>query len=833
MSDSADDVPEALTEVDPDLEPIENPVLDNDTRGLAEESKEENVIEGNDDIASVSVDQVGNDEEVVAPEESSAEITIGGSDDIIASASTDPVGNNEVSTTDNTIGSSEDIAEESTSQAGSTETAETVDESPSLPDSSNAPDTAAADVVSDSPAEATEATSPSQELSAAVQESETKPSVTKSTSPSQVVAASDSGSSDDSSQHQITHASDSPGEPARDTSVEPGSNENAVPTHESSESAPGVDDRETEIAAHGNTVEVAAPSDPWIIEVNVVNAGAASNIKVHIERSTDRKRWLGGFKHKKNGLEYHNVSTQTYRKARQPDGKVRFTREVQTKQMSSGTTNNQQTVSVTSTQMTGTGCYVATTHDKIIVAKPYFSAAQREAQRLQAVIVLQSYFRRMQAVKFVADLRRRKEEYDTWMAAEELRKQEAEEAEFQSRIDRRLNPKTKDDFQLLYSGLEVWRQEQLGELVGKEGHARTEALNALLHQQCQYLGAIDQLKNLADEENRMDRIKRFFDTTAAPKRWVEPEYGLVVEMETPDTIRARELREVYNGLNFENLENDERMDILLHTKLTVERFDTKVSRELVELIAREGDLLARGTRQANLQGLRKRIRNLFLRLCEDKEFNPEAGKYLAVHKPKDTYQQGLLKCTGTENYLTHDEFVFRDPRHVPFNSKRAKKLQNIATSRKDTTQYRRILEDIRNTEVNKGYHSQVVFLLSVDDIVYILDTIWGGKSVLSQEEEVFRLTLCRWNRDEEWSPWNCILLTGDEAHVHETASKDMELRAMYGEALLRNVQQRHLRARTHFLSLVEVQQARMMQVEDDAATSHALPQSTTTEAVAT
>lgn len=379
---------------------------------------------------------------------------------------------------------------------------------------------------------------------------------------------------------------------------------------------------------------------------------------------------------------------------------------------------------------------------------------------------------------------------------------------------------------------QVWRQEQLGALTGKTGHDRTAALNDLLHQQCQYLSAIGQLKNLADEENRMGRIKRFFDTTAAPKRWVESEYGLVVEMETPDTIRARELREVYNGLNFENLENDERMDILLHTKLTVERFESKVSRELVDLIAREGDLLTRGTRQANLQGLRKRIRNLFLRLCEDKAFNPEAGKYLAVHKPKDTYQHGLLKCAGTENYLTHDEFVFRDPRHVPFNSKKANKIQNFATSRKDTTQYRRILENIRNTEVNKGYHSQVVFLVSMEDMVYIIDTIWGGKSVLSQEDEVFRLTLCRWDRDDEWSPWNCVLLTSDEAHVHETASKDMDLREVYGEALLRNVQQRHLRARTHFLSLVEVQQMRAQNVADSSDTSHTLPQSTTA-AVAT
>ena len=25
----------------------------------------------------------------------------------------------------------------------------------------------------------------------------------------------------------------------------------------------------------------------------------------------------------------------------------------------------------------------------------------------------------------------------------------------------------------------------------------------------------------------------------------------------------------------------------------------------------------------------------------------------------------------------------------------------------------------------------------------------------------------RWNRNEEWSPWNCVLLTKDEASAHE------------------------------------------------------------------
>ena len=31
---------------------------------------------------------------------------------------------------------------------------------------------------------------------------------------------------------------------------------------------------------------------------------------------------------------------------------------------------------------------------------------------------------------------------------------------------------------------------------------------------------------------------------------------------------------------------------------------------------------------------------------------------------------------------------------------------------------------------------------------------------------MYELRLIRWNYNEEWSPWNCILLTHSEADIH-------------------------------------------------------------------
>lgn len=49
------------------------------------------------------------------------------------------------------------------------------------------------------------------------------------------------------------------------------------------------------------------------------------------------------------------------------------------------------------------------------------------------------------------------------------------------------------------------------------------------------------------------------------------------------------------------------------------------------MIDREADLLMRGVREGNLDGLRKRISTLFLQYIKTPTFNPEAAKLLKVH----------------------------------------------------------------------------------------------------------------------------------------------------------------------------------------------------------
>lgn len=109
-----------------------------------------------------------------------------------------------------------------------------------------------------------------------------------------------------------------------------------------------------------------------------------------------------------------------------------------------------------------------------------------------------------------------------------------------------------------------------------------------------------------------------------PKQWLWSDKWYT-EVHTPFTTWAKELMDLYNGLKLPYLSIDERLDLLLHTKWTVKEFDCNLTREIVDLIDWEADMLNRGWSEGSLEGLRKRLANLFLQFIETPEFNPEAA----------------------------------------------------------------------------------------------------------------------------------------------------------------------------------------------------------------
>ena len=58
-------------------------------------------------------------------------------------------------------------------------------------------------------------------------------------------------------------------------------------------------------------------------------------------------------------------------------------------------------------------------------------------------------------------------------------------------------------------------------------------------------------------------------------------------------------------------------------------------------------------------------------------------------------------------------------------------------------------------------------LLQEGDLRYLVENVWNSQSILSAWEDLYDLVLVRWDKHSEWSPWNCILITKEEAASHD------------------------------------------------------------------
>lgn len=104
---------------------------------------------------------------------------------------------------------------------------------------------------------------------------------------------------------------------------------------------------------------------------------------MEVERSTLKKPFLGGYRHKKTNVEFHHASAQTGQKARAVSNVERFCRDTQTYYMKH---IRQQTSEDSSTQMTKIGVYVSNMQDRLLVPGKYTTAEQHHRMILQKVI---------------------------------------------------------------------------------------------------------------------------------------------------------------------------------------------------------------------------------------------------------------------------------------------------------------------------------------------------------------------------------------------------------------------------------------------------------------
>ncbi|XP_045420875.1 IQ and ubiquitin-like domain-containing protein isoform X2 [Lemur catta] len=457
-------------------------------------------------------------------------------------------------------------------------------------------------------------------------------------------------------------------------------------------------------------------------------------VPVEIVKSDFHKPFLGGFRHKITGIEYHNAGTQTVPK-KIPEKTSVFCRDTQTVFQRR---KLQQTTNTTSTQMTKIGVYVSNITDKLVKPGIYFSAAEYHAKRLKAVIVLQTYYRQWHARTLVENLRRQKMLRLEWEAQEELRK--IREKEEWMRLDyyRRHNPKTNEDFELLYNALELWRQEEVTRINQSfTGAERKAALCEILEKETQIIASIGRHRYIAYTERQDAAVQTFLD----------------------------------------------------------KEHECKLTHDILELIDREVDLMMRGVKHHNLEGLRKRIATLFLHYIKTPLFNPEVAKHLKVPQDPLKFYKKIYFCYSCQLYLPSTEFAISSTSHRVFRCRRCTNLENEAKQRESFLKYKCLLQRLYYTEADYEDDSKIAFLMQLQDIQYLTENIWSSQSALSAWDNLNDLVMVRWDKSLEWSPWNCILLTKDEGAAH---LKLTSIEEGYKRSFIHKIKHKHILAKNYF-----------------------------------
>jgi len=113
----------------------------------------------------------------------------------------------------------------------------------------------------------------------------------------------------------------------------------------------------------------------------------------------------------------------------------------------------------------------------------------------------------------------------------------------------------------------------------------------------------------------------------------------------------------------------------------------------------------------------------------------------------------------------------------------------------DYDPYMFILKCVRADETRRESVSGLAFIMQQHDVYHLVNHIWHGRSAVSKNKDLFLLRLARYEKDIEWSPWNCILLTKDEVDVHYRLE---DFTKVYSVCLINQIHLAHQIAKNYF-----------------------------------
>lgn len=178
---------------------------------------------------------------------------------------------------------------------------------------------------------------------------------------------------------------------------------------------------------------------------------------------------------------------------------------------------------------------------------------------------------------------------------------------YKQNILRQIYPRSRSDFDMLYSLIEKWRSDCLKDIKSQFFKSRQRAENyRILEKTVEMFNHVDKHKQAIKSSYRKQRALRFLTLNCKPIRWTGYK-GKPMEMITMKIQKAREFKRLYNALNNRNVNSEERIKLLIMLKKLLESHNCIEAFDLTSLLNQEITLLNRRIEGLLLDYLNERI----------------------------------------------------------------------------------------------------------------------------------------------------------------------------------------------------------------------------------
>lgn len=173
---------------------------------------------------------------------------------------------------------------------------------------------------------------------------------------------------------------------------------------------------------------------------------------------------------------------------------------------------------------------------------------------------------------------------------------------------RKIEPKTRLDFDMLYDLVEKWRLDRI-DYAKKRFFRAARCVEGYLtvEKTVEMLNAIDKQRTCVRAAYRNRKRARFLTVNCKPVRWIGYRQKQI-EMVSTRNQKARELKMIYDSLTNYTVTRGERMEILTMLRKALEHHNCVPAFDLIRLMEQELDYLTRGlTKEMSLDYFRERI----------------------------------------------------------------------------------------------------------------------------------------------------------------------------------------------------------------------------------